>query len=68
MRVDVLVDVREDAADAWVSHIESIVGGHLKADVDSGFFGSKPFSRANAFLESHGRGTIDWRVDRNTPV
>ena len=25
-----------------------------------GFFGSKPFSRANAFLESAGRGTIDW--------
>jgi uracil-DNA glycosylase len=33
-----------------------------------GFFGSKPFSRANAFLESHGRGTIDWRVDRISPV
>jgi uracil-DNA glycosylase len=27
-----------------------------------GFFGSKPFSRANAFLEARGRGTIDWRV------
>lgn len=27
-----------------------------------GFFGSKPFSRANAFLEEHGRGTIDWRL------
>jgi uracil-DNA glycosylase len=26
----------------------------------SGFFGSKPFSRANAFLEAHGRGKIDW--------
>jgi uracil-DNA glycosylase len=26
----------------------------------SGFFGSKPFSRANAFLEKHGRGAIDW--------
>ncbi len=25
-----------------------------------GFFGSKPFSRANAFLAEHGRGTIDW--------
>jgi len=29
----------------------------------SGFFGSKPFSQANAFLESVGRGAIDWRVD-----
>jgi uracil-DNA glycosylase len=28
-----------------------------------GFFGSKPFSRANTFLESHGRGAIDWRLD-----
>ena len=27
-----------------------------------GFFGSKPFSKANAFLEAHGRGAIDWRV------
>jgi len=27
-----------------------------------GFFGSRPFSRANAFLAQHGRGTIDWRL------
>lgn len=27
-----------------------------------GFFGSRPFSRANAFLEQHGRTPIDWRV------
>jgi uracil-DNA glycosylase len=27
-----------------------------------GFFGSKPFSRANAFLEDAGRGTVDWRL------
>jgi uracil-DNA glycosylase len=26
----------------------------------SGFFGSKPFSKANAFLEAKGRGAIDW--------
>jgi uracil-DNA glycosylase len=26
----------------------------------SGFFGSRPFSRANAFLEQNGRGAIDW--------
>ncbi|UVI39808.1 uracil-DNA glycosylase [Qipengyuania spongiae] len=25
-----------------------------------GFFGSRPFSRANAFLNAHGRGRIDW--------
>jgi uracil-DNA glycosylase len=28
--------------------------------VYSGFFGSKPFSQANAFLEMHGRGGIAW--------
>jgi len=26
----------------------------------AGFFGSKPFSKANAFLEAKGRGAIDW--------
>jgi uracil-DNA glycosylase len=25
-----------------------------------GFFGSRPFSQANAFLTQHGRGAIDW--------
>lgn len=28
----------------------------------NGFFGSRPFSQANAFLAEHGRGTIDWRL------
>ncbi len=28
-----------------------------------GFFGSRPFSRANAFLEDAGRGRIDWQVE-----
>lgn len=27
-----------------------------------GFFGSRPFSRANAFLRQHGRGEIDWQL------
>ena len=27
-----------------------------------GFFGSKPFSRANAFLDANGRSSIDWTV------
>jgi uracil-DNA glycosylase len=26
----------------------------------NGFFGSKPFSRANAYLEAHGKKPIDW--------
>ena len=28
----------------------------------SGFFGCGHFSKANAFLERHGRGAIDWRL------
>jgi len=28
----------------------------------AGFFGSRPFSQANAFLEAQGRGAIDWRL------
>ncbi len=27
-----------------------------------GFFGSQPFSRANAFLTDHGRGRVDWQI------
>ena len=30
-----------------------------------GFFGSKPFSRANHFLEDNGVGPIDWRLDED---
>jgi uracil-DNA glycosylase len=29
---------------------------------NKGFFGSRPFSRTNAFLKEHGRGEIDWRL------
>lgn len=29
---------------------------------NKGFFGSRPFSRANEFLEANGRGAIDWRL------
>ncbi len=28
----------------------------------AGFFGCRHFSQANAFLEAHGRGAIDWRA------
>lgn len=28
----------------------------------NGFFGSRPFSRANAFLESRGEAPIDWKI------
>ena len=29
----------------------------------NGFFGSRPFSRANAYLAAHGRGEIDWDLN-----
>jgi uracil-DNA glycosylase len=29
-----------------------------------GFFGSKPFSRANTLLEQQGAEGVDWRVGR----
>ncbi|KPF63901.1 uracil-DNA glycosylase [Porphyrobacter sp. AAP60] len=28
----------------------------------NGFFGSRPFSQTNAFLEAQGRGAIDWKL------
>ncbi len=28
-----------------------------------GFFGSKPFSKTNAFLEKHGQTPIDWQIE-----
>jgi uracil-DNA glycosylase len=28
-----------------------------------GFFGCRHFSQANAFLEAHGRGSIDWQIE-----
>ncbi len=28
-----------------------------------GFFGSRPFSKTNAFLESHGETPIDWQIE-----
>jgi uracil-DNA glycosylase len=31
---------------------------------DRGFFGSRPFSRANEHLVAAGAEPIDWRVDR----
>lgn len=31
----------------------------------NGFFGSRPFSQTNAFLEAHRRGAIDWRLPDN---
>ena len=34
----------------------------------NGFFGSRPFSRVNAFLEKNGIAPIDWRVPEEIPA
>lgn len=34
----------------------------------NGFFGSKPFSRANAFLEEKGLGAIDWKLPEKPEI
>ncbi len=41
--------------------IESVHPSPLSAR--RGFFGSKPFSRANTFLEEHDRGAVDWSLE-----
>lgn len=40
--------------------IESVHPSPLSAS--RGFFGSKPFSKANAYLKKHGEKPIDWRL------
>lgn len=44
-----------------VPHITSPHPSPLSAS--RGFFGSKPFNRANALLEAQGAAPVDWRVD-----
>ena len=43
-----------------VARIESVHPSPLSAS--GGFFGSKPFSRANSYLESAGATAVDWRL------
>lgn len=45
-----------------VPHIASTHPSPLSAS--RGFFGSRPFSRANELLEQQGAAPIDWRVER----
>ncbi len=41
-------------------------GIHPSPLAGGGFFGSKPFSQTNEFLEKAGRGAIDWRIPEET--
>jgi len=58
-------------AQAKAKRIAGLRGGHhcviesphpSPLSAHRGFFGSKPFSRANAFLAEHDRGAIDWSL------
>ena len=45
------------------SHHQVITSAHPSPlSAHNGFFGSKPFSRTNDFLESHGLSPIDWNL------
>ena len=46
--------------------IESAHPSPLSAS--GGFFGSRPFSRANALLEQRGATPVDWRLPQHVPV
>lgn len=41
--------------------IESSHPSPIGGSCNKGFFGSRPFSRANEYLTKHGKGTIDWQ-------
>ena len=43
-----------------VPHLDSVHPSPMSAD--RGFFGSKPFSRANALLVGMGADPVDWRL------
>ncbi|WP_017664402.1 uracil-DNA glycosylase [Porphyrobacter sp. AAP82] len=48
---------------ARASHHLIVASAHPSPlSAHNGFFGSRPFSRTNVFLEEHGRGSIDWRI------
>ena len=45
---------------AGVHHLVLTSAHPSPLSAHNGFFDSRPFSQANAFLEQHGRGVIDW--------
>ncbi len=50
-----------------LGEVPQITSSHTSPLSESrGFFGSRPFSRANELLEAQGASPIDWRLDRGT--
>lgn len=59
--------IKAESIDAEKHHI--IVSPHPSPfAARKGFFGSKPFSRTNAFLESIGSEPIDWRIPMSSEL
>ena len=52
---------RENADESEAFDLESSTSKPLSAY--RGFFGSKPFSQTNAFLEAHGVEPVDWQIE-----
>lgn len=62
----------------WGNHAQAVAKGvtnpkhhlikgiHPSPLAGGGFFGSKPFSQTNLFLEKVGRGAIDWRIENDS--
>ena len=54
-----------DAAglEKWLPDVPTIVSAHPSPlSASRGFFGSRPFSRANAILTEMGAAPVDWRL------
>jgi uracil-DNA glycosylase len=48
---------------AWLGEVPVVESAHPSPlSARNGFFGSKPFSRANALLEQQGAQPVDWRL------
>ncbi|MGO1542852.1 MAG: uracil-DNA glycosylase [Gulosibacter sp.] len=49
---------------AFLGEVPAVESAHPSPlSASRGFFGSRPFSQANALLETQGASPIDWRVD-----
>ncbi|RYD43775.1 MAG: uracil-DNA glycosylase [Sphingomonadales bacterium] len=54
--------LKEDGMGAGSPHLILRAPHPSPLSAHNGFFGSRPFSQANDFLEAHGRGAIDWKL------
>jgi len=55
-----------DSVDRGGRHLVLKAAHPSPLSAHNGFFGSRPFSKANAFLENHGQKPIDWALPAST--